>query len=81
MNYLHLISCIALLCGIFLFYLLDCGITIPAEELTQIVENTINALRAQILERDEAERLEQEVQNALKARDLEQVSYFAVKKH
>ena len=61
---------------IILFLLLDCGINLPNDELTEIVDETIEALSAQILERTEAERLELEVQTALKAKDLDAVSCF-----
>lgn len=46
-----------------------------------MVATTIEALKAQVLEREEAERIEEEVQRALETKDLEAVSCFAVKLH
>ncbi|KAJ8730764.1 hypothetical protein PYW08_002177 [Mythimna loreyi] len=58
----------------------DCGITLPNEELEHIVAITIDALKAQIIERDEAARIAEEVEEALKAKDLEAMSRTSILK-
>lgn len=73
----HMLNCLILQIILILTFLLlkDCGVQLPPEEMEHIVQIAIDCLRAQLVEPEEAKRLEEEVEKAMSTEMVNNFNY------